>query len=349
MRRLFILTWLTAAVLAYPCQGAEGAKAPAAPAAAAPAAKIKVACVGDSITFGHGVAPAETYPAVLGTLLGSGYEVANFGRPGATVIKKGDLPYTKMEEYGRSDAFAPDIAVLMLGTNDAKGQNWVHQADFDADYKDLLAYYRGLPSHPKVYVCLVVFALQNSFGISAAAVQNEVVPRLKKIAEETRAPLIDANTPFASHREWLADGVHPNAAGYAALAQIVADGLASIKPPTITPEGGTFASPVKAKLATETPGATVRYTTDGSDPTLTRGIVYRGPLTVDKTTTVKAIAVVKGKPPSEVASAIFTISKSPEAGPRPPAAPGEPAVPQDKPASGRTSTRHAEPRTPSLP
>jgi lysophospholipase L1-like esterase len=316
------LTWLTAAVLAYPCQGAERAKA-AAPAAA-PAAKIKVACIGDSITFGHGAAPAETYPAVLGTLLGSGYEVANFGRSGATLLKKGDRPYTQVEEYGRSDAFAPDIVVIMLGTNDAKAQNWAHQADFDADYKDLIAHYRGLPSHPKVYVGLVVFASQGTAGISAAVVQNEVVPRLKKIAEENRAPLIDANTPFASHREWLADGVHPTVAGYAALARIVADGLLTIRPPTITPEGGTFAAPVKVKLATETPGATVRYTTDGSDPTPIRGLVYHGPLTVAKTTTVKAIAVVKGKSPSEVSSAIFTITKSLKGTPQPTAAAGNP-------------------------
>ncbi|MBQ8450967.1 MAG: hypothetical protein IJY64_08680, partial [Bacteroidaceae bacterium] len=51
---------------------------------------IKVACVGNSVTFGYGHKnPAETsYPTRLQQMLGEGYEVRNFGHSGATLLSK---------------------------------------------------------------------------------------------------------------------------------------------------------------------------------------------------------------------------------------------------------------------
>ncbi|MEE1145737.1 MAG: sialate O-acetylesterase, partial [Bacteroidaceae bacterium] len=58
--------------------------------------KIKVACVGNSITYGTGVADREVnaYPVKLQGMLGDAYEVGNFGKPGATLLNKGHRPYT---------------------------------------------------------------------------------------------------------------------------------------------------------------------------------------------------------------------------------------------------------------
>ncbi len=49
-------------------------------------AQIKVACVGDSITAGYGLANpgTQSYPAQLQTILGGGYTVENYGASGAT-------------------------------------------------------------------------------------------------------------------------------------------------------------------------------------------------------------------------------------------------------------------------
>lgn len=49
---------------------------------------IKVACVGDSITFGGG--GRESYPHYLQQCLGERFEVGNFGLNGATMIDEGD-------------------------------------------------------------------------------------------------------------------------------------------------------------------------------------------------------------------------------------------------------------------
>jgi lysophospholipase L1-like esterase len=102
--------------------------------------KIRVACVGDSITFGAGVEKREVnnYPKVLGSLLGDKYEVRNFGVSGATLLSKGDHPYIKTGAYSDAKKFAPQIVIIKLGTNDTKPQNWKHEADFLADATNMI-------------------------------------------------------------------------------------------------------------------------------------------------------------------------------------------------------------------
>ena len=82
--------------------------------------KRKVACVGDSITYGCFVAgqPWNSYPRQLGRLLGKDYCVGNFGYTNRTAINTADFPYTAEKLYERSLAFSPDIVLIMLGTND---------------------------------------------------------------------------------------------------------------------------------------------------------------------------------------------------------------------------------------
>ena len=84
--------------------------------------QIKVACVGDSITYGCMVANRNknSYPTVLNGLLGEGYCVANFGYTDRTAIKTADRPYTAEKLYQQSLKFKPDVVVILLGSNDSK-------------------------------------------------------------------------------------------------------------------------------------------------------------------------------------------------------------------------------------
>ena len=52
--------------------------------------RIKVACVGNSITYGTGLSDrvTQSYPVKLQKLLGERYEVENFGKPGATLLNQ---------------------------------------------------------------------------------------------------------------------------------------------------------------------------------------------------------------------------------------------------------------------
>ena len=87
-------------------------------------AQIKVACIGNSITFGHGLKKEETYPVQLQNLLGAEWKVENFGVSGRTLLSHGDFPYIKEKAFLNAKEFAPDVVIIKLGTNDAKPQNW---------------------------------------------------------------------------------------------------------------------------------------------------------------------------------------------------------------------------------
>ncbi|MES2708789.1 MAG: lamin tail domain-containing protein [Verrucomicrobiota bacterium] len=67
-----------------------------------------------------------------------------------------------------------------------------------------------------------------------------------------------------------------------------------------TVDRGFYTEPVTTAISCDTPGAVIRYTLDGSTPTATTGTVYSGPVTVSKTTSLRAAAFVPGFIPSSV-------------------------------------------------
>jgi hypothetical protein len=75
--------------------------------------------------------------------------------------------------------------------------------------------------------------------------------------------------------------------------------------PTISPNGGSFTDPVSVTLTCQTPGAAIRYTTDGAEPTAV-ATRYSGPFTLTQSSTVKARAFAAGFHDSAVALATFT-------------------------------------------
>lgn len=181
----------------------------------------KLACVGNSITEGRGIAAGQTYPEQLQRLLGSAYEVRNYGIGGRTLLQKGDRPYWKEAKYQQVLEWQPDIVVIKLGTNDSKPQNWQYKADFKPDYIKFIKAFKKLPSHPKIYVCLPMPAYRSNFGISPEVIQNEILPLLKVIAKKTHSRLIDLYTPMLGKDALAPDGIHPTAEGDAILAQEV--------------------------------------------------------------------------------------------------------------------------------
>ena len=190
-------------------------------------ATIKVACVGDSITYGVGTTTNESYPSQLQRLLGPSYTVNNYGVPGATMIKDGNIPYWNTKQYTNSGNFLPDIVIIMLGTNDAKSRNWVHKANYVPDYDLMIDHYRNLSSHPTVYIntCPTVFNRGN-YSVSNSIVTGQIVPLIKQISIDKICPLIDVNAATANIGQDFSDNIHPNDAGALVIAQTVFNGLA---------------------------------------------------------------------------------------------------------------------------
>jgi len=84
----------------------------------------------------------------------------------------------------------------------------------------------------------------------------------------------------------------------------------TVSPPTFSISSGTYTTAQSVALSTTTPGATIRYTTDGSTPTSTTGTVYNGLISVSITTTFNAIAYRPGMTDSLVSTATYTITSA---------------------------------------
>lgn len=80
--------------------------------------------------------------------------------------------------------------------------------------------------------------------------------------------------------------------------------------PTFDPAAGTYTSAQSVTISCTTEGASIYYTTDGSDPDNTK-TQYTGAISVTSTTTIKAIAYADGYDPSAIASATYTINVAP--------------------------------------
>lgn len=186
---------------------------------------VKVACVGDSITWGFTLLRRAKlcYPTLLGEMLGDGYEVRNFGQNDACVRFDADMPYVRRKKYRESLAWNPDIVLLMLGTNDTKSHNWNPEA-FDRDYRRLVSSYRELPSNPRVILIAPIRIFRN-LNMPLITPQREplergVRPTIHRIAEETGLELVDLYGLF-SDLTYCKDGLHPQAKGARMLAEAI--------------------------------------------------------------------------------------------------------------------------------
>ncbi len=182
---------------------------------------VKVACVGDSITFGFGIKDRETnsYPAQLAAKLGKGYEVKNFGVNAATLLKKGNKPYLKLGAFKEAQDFQPNIVIIKLGTNDTKPDNWKFKDEFEANYVEMVKIFQGLKSKPEVWICYPVPVFEVKWGINDQTVKEGVIPLVDAVAKKTGVKVINLYKPLEGKSKLLPDKIHPNTEG----AKIIAD------------------------------------------------------------------------------------------------------------------------------
>jgi len=189
----------------------------------------RIACVGDSITWGFTIVNRRkySYPALLQQRLGDEYEVRNFGYNDAAARFDADTPYVKKHVYQDSLEWNPDVVLLMLGSNDTKRRNWDPEI-FRRDYTRIVKSYLKLPSKPRVILIAPIQIFQPMhipvLGLYSETMENGVRPAIREIASETGLELVDLANLFTDSK-YMMDGVHPQREGAKMLEEAIFKGV----------------------------------------------------------------------------------------------------------------------------
>lgn len=224
--------------------------------------KIKVACVGDSLTYGYGASTkGKSYPGYLQSIMGRKFQVGNFGADGVTAIeypKTHEGGYVHTHGYYRMIDFVPDFIVAMLGTNDSKRGNW-NPVQFENDLSKLLSSFEQIESkrfqaHPRIYLVIpprleLTSQVLDEMQMQPTVVAEEIPKIIKRVAYSHYAKVIDLSKLYIDPNDpdriferdeegyWTGDGVHPNDWGYKRMATKIANVLLDAVPgyPTEAP------------------------------------------------------------------------------------------------------------------
>lgn len=189
--------------------------------------KIRVSCVGNSVTYGAALADRERdcYPRRLQEMLGDRYEVRNFGHSGSTLLRKGHRPYVKTLEFQQALDFKGDLVIIHLGLNDTDPRNWPeHKEEFISDYHYLIDTLRTVNPKARVWICMMtpIFHNHSRFQSGTRDWHAKIQERIRQVAETTDGvELIDFYTPLHKHPEMFPDALHPDPDGARILAQTV--------------------------------------------------------------------------------------------------------------------------------
>jgi lysophospholipase L1-like esterase/pimeloyl-ACP methyl ester carboxylesterase len=183
--------------------------------------KVRIACVGTDITFGSGIVNRDvnSYPAQLQALLGEGFDVRNYGKNGATLLKKGENPYARGPEYRAALEFLPEIVFVELGTNDSKPKNRVYLSEFESDYAEIVRSFHGLPSRCRVVLLLPPPAFTaDSAGVTASILHDRISPLIQRVAYACSSDVISLFYMFLDVPHCFPDQVHPSSIGAGMIA-----------------------------------------------------------------------------------------------------------------------------------
>lgn len=191
---------------------------------------VRVACIGDSITYGYGLQDRENdcYPSQLQEMLGSGWIVGNFGKNGATLLRHGHRPYILQPEFSAALEFKADIYVIHLGVNDTDPRNWPNYRDeFVGDYLALMDTLRSVSPKAQFYIAEItpIGDRHPRFQSGTKEWQDEIRQAIRNVADISGTYLLDFHTPLYPYPQHLPDAIHPDTFGAGLLAKTVYSAL----------------------------------------------------------------------------------------------------------------------------
>jgi lysophospholipase L1-like esterase len=218
---------------------------------------------------------AHAWPAQLQQQVGSSHTVLNWGHVAATMqsttncadkncggrhclagektvpCRSNGPPYWVTREFARAtNRSAPlDVVVIMLGTNDAKANNWLHlgnQTQYAEDAQRMVQTFMSLPQAPRVYLSTPPPLYHATYSMNQTVV-GSIMPRvLRAVARRLGCEFIDMIAPlggwpaltkpelFLPNRtnggcdtphQCKGDGCHPDDLGHSRIATVVAAAL----------------------------------------------------------------------------------------------------------------------------
>lgn len=163
-----------------------------------------VLAFGDSVTFGYGVDPKDSYPTILTEL--SYWNVINAGISG----ERADQAKARID--GVLAEHQPQLVIIELGGND-----FLQRRNAKAVKEDLRAIIQSVKSHGAIPVLVAVPALS---PIAAMTGQPSDADLYKELAKEEKINLIpNVFSDILGQENLKQDHVHPNQAGYRVLAE----------------------------------------------------------------------------------------------------------------------------------
>lgn len=200
---------------------------------------INIACVGDSTTQGPAGEASKSYPAKLQAVLGSGYEVKNFGAGWATALMQGvtdeagarNVAYAKTPAYHSSLSYPSNVVIVMLGMNDSKPVNWdKHSGEFEQNLVSIVESYKKSFTNPTVLLATTAWVANDNYEISCKNIEEHVIPMQRKVAEKTGCAIVDVFAATKDKKELYAeDGIHFNEKGNEFLANLFAEAIRNLK------------------------------------------------------------------------------------------------------------------------
>ena len=223
--------------------------------AAGAAEKTKVACIGDSITYGYGLPNREvdSYPAQLQKLLDERfpgvYEVRNFGNSGRGIYldsmrgseKRG---FRYMNEHKAALEWKPDIVICNLGINDngeyiKEYMGGRRRGQFVHDYMALLSDYSRHDPKPRFYIWTKLSPLIAGQGFHRSPEPFLMQADLEEVARLAGARGIDMQEPLREKMDEILakDKIHPNAEGARLIAETTFAAMTTEPPaPVVLPD-----------------------------------------------------------------------------------------------------------------
>ncbi|MBR5780199.1 MAG: hypothetical protein IKY21_06235 [Clostridia bacterium] len=203
---------------------------------------VRVACVGDSITYGAtSTNKNKTYPVFLQEMLGLDYYVFNAGISGYSIVSTDQFAYKKSPEFQQAKSFKPDVVLFALGTNDANPtpnqpyKNWENEENdrankFIQSTNELFNEFKAVKPDVQIIMLLpsALFKVGNDeWNADAwnANLDKYVTPLLKDIANDKKLQIVDLHAWSLENESVFVDGLHPKDDTYRPFAQFVYESI----------------------------------------------------------------------------------------------------------------------------